>query len=79
MAAWGSMYGRMIPWAKGALRLPTSQDVERLSRRTNNLYVTAVPALARVKKDSNVEKLVRQLHGDRVSELRGWTRAGQKE
>lgn len=62
----------VTPWSKGAKFLPTEEDLDRLSKLSERLYVTATPRLSRVEKDAEVERLIRRLHGERVNELRGW-------
>lgn len=62
----------VTPWNKGTKFLPAEEDLDRLSKFSERLYVTATPRLSRVEKDADVERLVRRLHGERVKELRGW-------
>jgi hypothetical protein len=62
----------ITPWAKGAKFLPTEDDLARLRGLTKRLYLTATPALARARKDTEVRKLIQKVHGDRIEELRGW-------
>jgi hypothetical protein len=62
----------VTPWNKGDGYLPRKDDLARLIGITKRVYLTAMPALRRVRKDATVEKLIRQLHGDRIRELRGW-------
>jgi hypothetical protein len=62
----------VTPWSKGTKFLPAEEDLDRLSKFSERLYVTATPRLSRVEKDADVERLVRRLHGERVKELRGW-------
>ena len=62
----------ITPWSKGKKFLPTEADLARLGAVSDKVYLTAVPSLARIKKDPAVNKLVQRLHGDKVEELRGW-------
>ena len=74
---WGEMLERnplaiVTPWAKGDRFLPLEKDLERLRVVSDKVFVTSMPALKRVKKDRAVEKLIRKLHGEDLSELRAW-------
>jgi hypothetical protein len=62
----------LTPWARGANFLPTMEDLDRLRSVAGRLYLTAVPSLGRVRKDRDLERMIRRLHGDQISELRGW-------
>jgi hypothetical protein len=62
----------VTPWSRGTRFLPTEPDLGRLAALSDKVYLTAVPSLARVKEDAAVNKLVRRLHGERITELRGW-------
>jgi beta-lactamase superfamily II metal-dependent hydrolase len=63
----------LTPWSRGARHLPTDTDLTRLRAVANDVYLTAMPALARVEVNHEVQRLLRRLHGDKaVSELRGW-------
>ncbi len=73
------------PWARGKHFLPTAEDLTRLRSFSNKLYVTSLPSQTRARHDPEVEKLVRRLHGNRISQLRGWghvrarMRAGEQD
>ena len=62
----------VTPWVKGARFLPTQQDLSRIRAFTDRAYITAMPTLPRAKMDSQVEAMIRKLHGGRLTELRGW-------
>ena len=62
----------ITPWSRGRKFLPTEADLVRLSGVSDKVYLTAVPSLARIKKDPAVNKLIQRLHGEKVEELRGW-------
>lgn len=61
----------VAPWARGTKFLPTNEDLQRL-RSYARVYLTAVPSLVRVQKDPELDRMIRRLHGNRISELRGW-------
>ncbi len=60
----------LTPWIRGAQHLPTDGDLERLKTFSKKVYITALPSRILVKKKQ--DKMVRQLHGPQISELRGW-------
>jgi hypothetical protein len=62
----------LTPWAKADGFLPTQNDLERLKSVSERLFLTAAPALKRIDKDPEVERLIRRLHGERLEELVGW-------
>jgi hypothetical protein len=62
----------LTPWSRGARYLPTEQDLTRLRSLASRVYLTAVPSLRRARKDRDLERLIRRLHGDQVMRLRGW-------
>lgn len=62
----------LAPWARGTKFLPTDEDLGRLRSVAGRVYITAVPSLARVRKDRELEKMIRRLHGENISKLRGW-------
>lgn len=62
----------VTPWNLGASFLPLDADLTRLRGLTDQLYLAAVPSLARVKKDPAVTRLISRLHGENIQELRGW-------
>lgn len=62
----------VAPWARGTKFLPTAEDLQRLRSHARRVYLTAAPSLVRVHKDPELDKMIRRLHGDRISELRGW-------
>lgn len=74
---WGEMIADdpvaiVTPWNLGARFLPTQSDLERLAQLSTRVYLTAMPALGRMTKDPEVEKLLRKVHAGKVEELRGW-------
>jgi len=62
----------VTPWVVAGGHLPTAEDLARLRGVAQRVYLTAMPTLGRVKKDSAVEKLITKVAGIRVEELRGW-------
>jgi hypothetical protein len=62
----------LCPWTRGSHYLPTQDDLARLKSFCNTVFLTATPSLARARKDRELDKMIRRLHGDGVSELRGW-------
>lgn len=62
----------VTPWALGGGHLPTDRDLARLRGVAKRVYLTAMPTLGRVKKDSAVEKLITKVAGVSIEELRGW-------
>lgn len=60
------------PWARGAKFLPTAEDLNRMRALCRELYLTAPPALTRVHKDPDLERMLRKVHGEKILELRGW-------
>lgn len=62
----------VTPWVKGAGKLPTDDDLSRIRALTRRAYLTAMPTLKKVELDSRTKKLVRRLHGEQITELRGW-------
>jgi hypothetical protein len=62
----------VTPWVRGAGHLPTEKDLLRLRGVADRVYLTAMPMLARAKKNPAVDKLVAKVAGVRVEELRGW-------
>lgn len=62
----------LTPWSKGTQFLPTQEDLDRLRTDAHSVFLTAVPSLARVRKDPDVERLVRRLHGEQINRLKGW-------
>lgn len=62
----------VTPWVLGGGHLPTEKDLERLNDVADRVYLTAMPRLTRVRKDSAVEKLINKVARVRVEELRGW-------
>jgi beta-lactamase superfamily II metal-dependent hydrolase len=62
----------VAPWSRGAKYLPTQADLSRLRSVAGKLLLTATPRLRRSRKDHELEKMIRQLHGGRISELTGW-------
>jgi hypothetical protein len=62
----------VTPWSKGKNFLPAAADLERLRKITDRLYLSATPSLARARKDSEVRKFIKKVHGERIEELRGW-------
>ncbi len=62
----------VTPWARGGRYLPTQEDLARLRSSASRVYLTATPSLARARKDAELERLIRRLHGERLEELRGW-------
>lgn len=64
--------GIVTPWTKGSRSLPNEADLLRLRAVTGVLYLTATPSLARARKDPEVRKLIKKVHGVEIEELRGW-------
>lgn len=62
----------VTPWVLAGGHLPTEADLERLRGVADHVYLTAMPTLGRVRKDSAVEKLITKVAGIRLEELRGW-------
>jgi hypothetical protein len=62
----------VTPWALGGDFLPRQADLDRVKSLTDRLFLTAMPALKRVDKDREVNRLIQRLHGGRVEELTGW-------
>ena len=62
----------VTPFMAGDHQLPGDRELSRLKRFARRLFVTASPTLVRARYDSDVEKLVRDLHGKRIRRLRGW-------
>lgn len=62
----------LTPWSRGKGYLPTMSDLERLRALSSRLFLTAMPSLVRARKAPEVEKMIRRLHGEKVSHLRGW-------
>lgn len=62
----------VTPWVLAGGHLPTDADLARLRGVAGRVYLTAMPTLGRVKKDSVVDKLITKVAGVRVEELRGW-------
>jgi len=62
----------LTPWTLAGNYLPLERDIERLKRFTDNVFLTAMPALKRVEKAAQVERLIRRLHGDQLETLTGW-------
>lgn len=60
----------LTPWIRGAKYLPTDEDLKRIKSFSNRVFITALPSRLLVRK--RPDKLVRRLHGSRISELRGW-------
>jgi hypothetical protein len=72
----------LTPWALGARFLPTQADLDRLKLLSGRLFLTAMPALRRARKDREVNRLLERVHpGRQVRELHGWghVRARRKE
>jgi hypothetical protein len=61
----------LTPWARGVKFLPTQADLDRLTSVAERVYLTASPALRRVKRDPELNRMLSRLHGD-ISVLRGW-------
>jgi hypothetical protein len=62
----------VTPWFLAGGHLPTEEDLVRLRKVAGSVYLTAMPTLGKVRKDSAVEKLISKVAGVRVEELRGW-------
>lgn len=62
----------VTPWVLGGGHLPTEADLQRLQDVPARVFLTAMPTLGRVRKDSAVEKLITNVAGIRLEELRGW-------
>ena len=62
----------VTPWVLAGGHLPTQADLDRLSRVAGEVYLTAMPKRGRVRKGSEVDKLIKNVAGVRVEELRGW-------
>lgn len=62
----------LTPWARGERFLPDEEDLRRLKSVAKHVLLTATPSLARVEQDPELERMIRRLHGERISELRGW-------
>lgn len=62
----------VTPWTRGGNYLPTSADLSRLRSLAEPLLLTATPRVSRARKNPELEKMIRRLHGERVSELVGW-------
>jgi hypothetical protein len=62
----------VTPWVLAGGHLPTVEDLERLRGVAERVYLTALPTLGPVKKDSSVEKLISKVAGVKLEELRGW-------
>jgi beta-lactamase superfamily II metal-dependent hydrolase len=62
----------VTPWVLGGGHLPKEDDLVRLRSVAGHVYLTAMPTLGRVRKDSAVEKMIAKVAGVRVEELRGW-------
>jgi hypothetical protein len=62
----------LTPWMGGAKFLPNEKDLQRLCEFSSRVFLTAVPSLVRAKKDPELDRMIRRLHGERISELRGW-------
>jgi hypothetical protein len=62
----------VTPWVLAGGYLPTEEDLARLRGVSGSLYLTAMPTMGRVRKDSAVEKLITKVAGVRLEELRGW-------
>lgn len=51
----------LTPFVKGAVRLPTARDIERIKRRTKKAFITADPlANSRRRYSSSVERTIRE-------------------
>jgi len=64
--------GVLTPWTRGKHYLPSQEDLNRLRSHCDQLYLTATPSLKRASKDHELERMIRRLHGDQITELRGW-------
>jgi beta-lactamase superfamily II metal-dependent hydrolase len=62
----------VTPWVLAGGHLPTEDDLQRLRGVARRVYLTAMPTLGKVRKDSAVEKLITKVARVRVEELRGW-------
>lgn len=62
----------VTPWVLAGGHLPTDEDLARLRGVAERVYLTAMPAFRRVRKDSAVDKLITKVAGVRLQELRGW-------
>jgi Metallo-beta-lactamase superfamily len=62
----------VTPWVLAGGHLPTEEDLARLRGVSGSLYLTAMPTMGRVRKDSAVEKMITKVAGVRLEELRGW-------
>jgi Metallo-beta-lactamase superfamily len=62
----------VTPWVLAGGHLPLKRDLDRLRGVAGRVYLTAMPALRKARKDSEVEKFITKVAGTRVDELRGW-------
>ena len=48
----------LAPWRKGGLSLPTCSDVQRIQKKTDRLYVTAIPQNRRKPRPPTVQRMI---------------------